>query len=202
MKTQIKNLALVNSRFVFDRVLFLDISYHQLKLTRGSSYLPLQDWIANKKAVINPKNEADKECFKWAILTAFYHESIDSHWEQISKFRRFKGNYEWGGYPVALNEIGVFERKNDVSVNVLGIEGGEKMLCILRKSRFDGKKMINLLLIDKEWKRHYAAIKNLSRPLMSSNSKHQHQQHFCLNCLHGFHSEASRDKHFEYCIPQ
>ena len=42
-------------------------------------------------------------------------------------------------------------------------------------------------------------IKSLSRLFGSSNSKHGHKQHFCLNCLQGFHSEESRDKHFEYC---
>ena len=34
---------------------------------RGSSYLPLPKFIANKKAVINPQN-GDGECFKWAII--------------------------------------------------------------------------------------------------------------------------------------
>ena len=41
IQTQVENPALVNSRFVFDRVLFLDINFHKLNLTRGSSYLPL-----------------------------------------------------------------------------------------------------------------------------------------------------------------
>ena len=36
--------------------------------------------------------------------------------------------------------------------------------------------------------------------LTSSNSEHQRQQQFCLNCLQGFHSKASRYKHFECCI--
>ena len=35
--------------------------------------------------------------------------------------------------------------------------------------------------------------------LGSSNSKHGHKQHFCLNCLQGFHSEENKDNHFEYC---
>ena len=148
MKTQIKHLALANSRFVFDGFLFLDVNFHQLKLTRGSSYLPLPDWIANKKAVINPQNEAG-----------------------------------W---------------KNDLSVNVLGIEGGEEKLYILGKSRFNGQRTANLLLIDQEWNRHYATIKNLSRLLASSNS--EHQQHLCLNCLQEFHSQESRDKHHDYCV--
>ena len=46
METQIENPALLNSRFRFDEVLFLDVNFHQLRLTRGSSYLPLPDWLA------------------------------------------------------------------------------------------------------------------------------------------------------------
>ena len=36
--------------------------------------------------------------------------------------------------------------------------------------------------------------------LSKENSKHNEAQHFCINCLQGFHSEESRDKHFEFCI--
>ena len=76
---------------MLDRVLFLDINFHKLNLTRGSSYLPLPDWILSKKAVINPKNEKDEECIKWAVLMALHHQNIDLHLERISKLRRFKG---------------------------------------------------------------------------------------------------------------
>ena len=54
MNTQIENPALLNSRFRFDEVLFLNVNFHQLNFTRGSSYLPLPDWIAKKKVIINP----------------------------------------------------------------------------------------------------------------------------------------------------
>ena len=66
---QIKNPTLLNSRFIFEEVLYMDINIHQLNLTRESSYLLLPDWLARKKATINPKNE-DQECFKWAVITA------------------------------------------------------------------------------------------------------------------------------------
>ena len=46
MKTHIENPALLNNRFRFDEVLFLDVNFHQLNLTRRSSYLPLPDWLA------------------------------------------------------------------------------------------------------------------------------------------------------------
>ena len=67
MKFQIENPALLNSRFVFDEFLYLDINFHQLNLTKGSSYLPLSDWLARKKEIINPHNN-DEECFKWAVI--------------------------------------------------------------------------------------------------------------------------------------
>ena len=47
--------------------------------------------------------------------------------------------------------------------------------------------------------RHYTAITSLSRLLASKNSKHEHQEYFCMNCLQRFHSIKSRDNHYEYC---
>ena len=55
MKFQIENPALLNSRFVFHEVLFTNVDLNQLNLMRGSSYLPLPNWLARKKAIINPK---------------------------------------------------------------------------------------------------------------------------------------------------
>ena len=53
IKEQIENPALLNSRFVFDEVLFTNIDFQQLNLTRGSSYLLLPEWLAKKKAIIS-----------------------------------------------------------------------------------------------------------------------------------------------------
>ena len=69
MKFQIENPALLNSRFVFDEFLYLDVNFHQLNLTRGSSYLPLPDLLVRKKAIVNPHND-DEECFKWSVIAA------------------------------------------------------------------------------------------------------------------------------------
>ena len=56
MKQQIENPALSDGKFAFEEVLHMDVDFHRLNLTRGSSYLPLSDWLAKKKAIINPKN--------------------------------------------------------------------------------------------------------------------------------------------------
>ena len=96
MKEQIENPALLNSRFVFDEVLFTNIDFRQLNLTRGSSYIPLPQWLANKKAIINPKNE-DQECFKWAVIAALRWEEIGNNPERISKLKRFEKDFNWSG---------------------------------------------------------------------------------------------------------
>ena len=78
IKQQIEKPALSDSKFIFDEVLHMDVDFHRLNLTRGSSYLPLPDWLARKKAIINPKN-ADQECFKWAVITALRWEEIGNN---------------------------------------------------------------------------------------------------------------------------
>ena len=198
MKTQVKNSALTNSRFVFNRDHY--IKFLKLNLTRGSSYLPHLGWFSSKKVVINPKSEEDEE---WVITTALHHEVIGKALQQISKLRRFEGYYDWGGleFPIALDKIKVFEQNNNVSVNVLTGGEGNKTLYILRKAKFDNqRRTANLLLIDGEGKKYYAMIKNLSQLLGSSNSSDGRQQHFFLNCLQGFSSKESKNKHFKYCV--
>ena len=161
-KTQVENTALANSRFVFDRVLFLDVNFHQLKLTRGSSYLRLPGWISSKKAVVDPQNVEDEERFKWAILAALHHESIDSHQERMSNLRGFESSYDWRGleFPIALDKIDIFEQRKTFLLNVLTIEGGKKKIYIFRKAKFDVQsRTTNLLLIanDEKKQREFCA---------------------------------------------
>ncbi|WP_171479370.1 hypothetical protein, partial [Acinetobacter baumannii] len=86
IKTQVEHPALPKSGFTLDYIMHLDIDFHKLVLTRGASYIELPDWIALKKAVINPKN-GDNECFKWAVIAAVHHIDIDAHPERILKLK-------------------------------------------------------------------------------------------------------------------
>ena len=198
MKEQIENSALLNSRFVFDEVLFTNVNFHQLSLTRGSSYLPLPNWLARKKAIINPKNE-DQECFKWAIIVASRFEEINNNPERISKLKRFEKDFNWSGigFPDSVKNISKFEFRNQISINLLAIEG--KQIYICRKGG-NYECMINLMLITENNRKNYVAIKSLSRLLSSQNTKHKRKEYFCMNCLQGFKEESFRGEHFDYCI--
>ena len=93
MRFQIQNPALLNSRFVFDEVLSVDVNFDPLNFMRGSSYLPLPDYIAKRKAVINPQN-GDQECLKWAIIAADEWMDIDFHPERVTNLRELADNYD------------------------------------------------------------------------------------------------------------
>ena len=53
----------------FEAVQKLDINTDQYEPLKGSSYIPLPKYLADKKAIINLKNE-DNQCFKWCLTRA------------------------------------------------------------------------------------------------------------------------------------
>ena len=188
MKFQIENPAILNSRFVFDEFLYLDVNFHQLNLTRDSSYLPLPDWLARKKAIVNPHND-DEECLKWSVIAAEKAGMKDP--QRVSNLRKFTDNYDWSGleFPVSIKDIGKFETRNNISVNVLAVEGRD--IYIHRKDRRMGRE-INLLMVSEDGIRLYTAIKSLSRLLSSKNSNTKHKKTFLHELLTGIHTRVKQ----------
>ena len=123
MAQQIENPALRNSKFVFHRILHMDIDFHRSNLTRGSSYIPLPDWLMKKKAIINPRN-SDMECFKWAIIAAMKWESKANNPETVSKLKKYENEFDWSDleFPVSFRDINKFESRNEIGVNILAVE--------------------------------------------------------------------------------
>ena len=54
------------------------------------------------------------------------------------------------------------------------------------------------MIVDGE-KRHYTAIKNISRLLSRLNGKIKRVYFYCINCLNGFRTKSARDKHYGCC---
>ena len=119
--------------------------------------------------------------------------------QRVSNLRKFTDNYDWSGleFQVSIKDIGKFETKNNISFNVLAVEGRD--IYIHRKGRRMMGREISLLMVSEDGIRHYTAIKSLSRLLSSKNSNTKRKQHFCMNCLQGFMQESSRDQHQVYC---
>ena len=178
---QVDNPALRDSKFVFDKILQTDISCHRLMLTRGSSYIKLPDWLAKKKAILNPKT-LDEKCFKWAVIAGLKWEEIDRDHQRVSKLRRYENEFDWSGitYPVSTKNITKFETRNRIGVNLLALNGKTPYIC--RKGG-NYERKVNLMISEEGEKKHYVAIKSLERLLSKANSKHKESQYFCDNCL-------------------
>ena len=120
-------------------------------------------------------------------------EETDKNHQRLSKLKRFENNFNWTGveFPVSFRDIKRFEAQNQISINVLAVENRQIYIC--RKGAHLGEspynRITNLLLITENNRKHYVAIKSLSRLLSGRNSKHREAQHFCMNCLQGFWEE-------------
>ena len=79
------------SKFICDG---FDLLYYHLKksLKRGGSYIDSPEWLKDKKATINPKNN-DDNCFQYRLTVALNHKQIKSNPERISKIKPFIDQY-------------------------------------------------------------------------------------------------------------
>ena len=197
----IQNFNNRGSGWQFDRIEHLDININPYNPLSASTYIPLPKKLADKKAIINVKNENDNECFKWAVTSAVFPKEKNA--ERLSKqMREDSEKFDWSGikFPVSLKQIDKFENNNPYTINVLGYEDAVVYpLRISKKNEQNCEQVINLLLIANEETNHYCWIKNMSRLLSSEINNHQHKRYFCYRCLNSFISVKSLDKHKEYC---
>ena len=198
------------SGWVFLGVIKLVLHTTKWEPLYGSSYIPLDPYLANKKAIINMKNEDDK-CFMWCVLRALYPK--DKNAERIDKDLKSKQdiiNMKGIHYPVSIKDIERFEDLNpNISISVLGYNKEEKKVCALQISKHTGCDYDIVLLLLKEEvkgengeikeKTHYTLVKNKSALIASQKNNHEHKRHVCLNCFNSFNILESLNKHKEYC---
>ena len=94
------------SNFVFESVGLLSYHIHKTSLKRGNSYIKSPDWVANKKAIMNPKNVVDR-CFEYSIVVALHHKEIKNHPERIQALHyHFSFDYNWCGieFPARIKD--------------------------------------------------------------------------------------------------
>ena len=62
------------SEFIPDSAKLLEYELHKIDIVRAESYIVSPDWIASKKATINPKNEKDNKYFQWSIIVRLSYD--------------------------------------------------------------------------------------------------------------------------------
>ena len=76
------------SKFILDSVELLEYELHKIDIKRAEPYIITPDWIASKKATINPKNEKDNKCFQWSIIAGLNYNNIKE--KELKKLLKFK----------------------------------------------------------------------------------------------------------------
>ena len=116
------------SNFVSESVDLLSYNIHKTSLKRGNSYIKFPNWIANKKATINPKNEDDRY-FEYSIVVALHQKEIKNHPERISRFHHYFSwdyNLENIEFPAGIKDWKRFEKNNEtVALNILQVPHNE-----------------------------------------------------------------------------
>ena len=198
-----------DSSWMYSDVIKLVLHTTKWEPIYGSSYIPLDPYLANKKAIINMKNEDDK-CFMWCVLRALYPKN--DHPERIDKDLKSKQdiiNMNGIHYPVNFRAIDRFEDLNpNISISVLGYNKEEGVFP-LKISKYTGCDNDIVLLLLKEAvkgengeikeKTHYTLVKNKSALIASQKNNHKGKRHLCLNCFNSFNTSESLNKHKEYC---
>ena len=166
----------------------------------AGSYIDLPEFLKNKKAIINMKNE-DNECLKWCILRALNPK--DNHPERIDNDLKSKQdtlNMKGNKYPVDFRGIDRFESQNpNISISVIGYNQDERVYP-LKISKFTGCEHDIILLLLKDGENsHYCLVKNMSALIASQINNHKGTCNICLNCFSGYTTKEALNKHKEYC---
>ena len=157
---QEKLKTIKGSDFVFESVYLMDYKLHRVRLKRGGSYIKSPEWLENKKAIINPKNENDDECLRWStICTLNYNEIMKKEFENI--FRNIK--HEDKDFSSQKRDWENFEQNNEsVALNVLFASQNSEEITLVYKSEHNLERENNalLLMINDDEKYYYFAVKS------------------------------------------
>lgn len=165
-------------------ILYLEVNINKYDPLRGSSYIELPEIIRNRKACVNVKN-FDDECFGHAIISAL--RPVNQNSDMLRSYPNFRTvlNFNDIEFPIKFSDIDKFERRNDISVNVFGLnQKQDKVMGPLHHTKQRRATHINLLYFENNYGlSHFCWIKNLSRLVGSQLSSNKRQKHICDGCL-------------------
>ena len=148
------------SGFTHDSVGLLYYYFQRIDI-RAESYIASANWIVNKKATINRKNEKDNEYFKWSIIAGLNYNKInEKELKKLLKFKRVDIDFSshqryWENFE---------QENNSIAINVLFVPYNSEEINLAYKSRYNKRKnqVILLMINDEANNCYYFAVKNLS----------------------------------------
>ena len=81
------------SEFTHESVALLYYYFQKIDIRRTESYNAFPDWLVNKEARINPRNENDNKCFQYAITIALNYNKIKKYVTKIEKIKQDEAGF-------------------------------------------------------------------------------------------------------------
>ena len=168
---------------------------------KGSSYIPLPDWIMRKKAIVSIRNK-DEKCFLWSVLRYLHpREKNDCRLKDLEQYEHELNIPKGFTFPVKIRDITKFEALNpDIpGINVFSVSDNKKFYP-LRMAIRDPQKSIDLFFYEENGRYHYSLIKNFSRLFRSQITYRTNEPiQICKRCFNHFTKEELLQKHILYC---
>ena len=170
----------------------------QYKPLRGSSYFPLPEKIKNTRSCINIKNE-DDQGFKYCVQCVVHGILNKPHPENMYHYKKLdcKLDFSMLSYPVKIFDIHKFEKKNNISISVTGVNDKGSYVPLYISKINNASINVDLLLVNDKNKWHYVLVRNFDRLVGSQWNSHIRRTHFCRTCYHGFSSAEVLKNHIE-----
>ena len=189
------------SGWYFKEVIQLEIHTINFNPIKGSSYIPLPDWIMRKKAIVSIRNK-DEKCFLWSVLRYLHpREKNDCRLSDLKQYENELITPKGFTFPVKIKDITKFESLNPgiPGINVFSVNNDKKFYP-LRMAKRDSQKSIDLFLYEENGRYHYSLIKNFSRLFRSQiTSRTNEPIQICKRCFSHFTKEELLEKHIKYC---
>ena len=185
------------SGWYFNEVVQLEIHTVELK---GSSHIPLPDWISNKKAIVNIENK-DEKFFIWCILR-YLHPRKDND-TRLTDLKKYEFSLSTKGitFPMKLSHISKFEKLNPTipGINVFSVNENKKFYP-LRMAEKDCLNTIDLFFYEEDGVSRYSLIKNFTRLVKTQKTSSKNGTIFiCKKCFIHYTKYELLQKHILYC---
>ena len=176
------------SGWYFKEVVQLEIHTSEFNPMNESSYIPLPDWISDKKAIVNIENK-DEKCFFWCILRYLYpRDKNDTRLTDLKKYE-FSLNTKRIDFLMKLKHISKFEKLNPSlpRINVFSVNDNKKFYP-LRMADKNGLNTIDLFFYEQDGVSHYSLIKSFTRLVKSQiTSSKNGSFYICKKMLYSFY---------------
>lgn len=176
------------SGWSIENITHIDINIGNYRpLFAGCGNFKLPQKLRKKRALINVKCKLN-QCFLYAVLAKLYPVSVNACYSSHYKKYLSRIRYDFLKFPVTIDQIPNFEKKNNLQISVYGYD--EDIFPIYNGKNNTTK--IQLLL----YKKHFFTIRNFNKLLHSEKYIH----HYCLNCLSGFKKKHTLKSHELICL--